>query len=123
MKRVLIALGIGSMFLAACQEKPVVHRSSIAEQFASMNKNGWAVSDGSAPKRAAPGEDPNVRVIREADFTGFHFNTNFQVDDPRIREQLRQQNGPGQPAPAGPGYQVQSGGGFWGAAPVAPGSH
>jgi hypothetical protein len=101
--------------LAACQEEIIVHDSSIVSEFARMNKQGWQVTrnDQPAPDRADQG-DPSVRVIRGADFSGYRFNTNFQIDDPRYP-----QTGP-QPLP-GPSPDTQPAVPFT-AAPRLPGS-
>ena len=50
-----------------------------------MNRDGWQVSRTDQPTPTGSGEqaDPNVRVVRAADFSGYRFNTNFQIDDPR----------------------------------------
>ena len=83
--------------LSACQEEVIVHDSSITSQFSQMNRNGWQVSrnDQPAPAGGAAPADPNVRVIRGADFSGYRFNTNFQIDDPRYPETRPQPSLPG----------------------------
>ena len=84
MKRIGLLVSFVAL-LAACQEEVVVRDSTIVSQFSQFNKDGWQVtrSDQPANARRAAADDPNVRVTREADFTGYHFTTNFQVADPR----------------------------------------
>jgi hypothetical protein len=84
MKRLCLlfsALGL----LLACQEEIIVHDSSLVTEFSRMNKEGWQVTrnDQPTPTRTGDQADPNVRVIRQADFSGYQFNTNFEVNDPR----------------------------------------
>jgi hypothetical protein len=95
MKRVGIFVW-GLAVLGACQEEVIVHESSIASQFSQMNREGWQVTrnDQPANARSAGSVDPNVRVIRGADFSGYRFSTNFRVDDPRV-PQTRPQPLPG----------------------------
>ncbi len=88
---------LGVALLAAtvgCTEEVIaVHGDSLANQFAQLNKNGWSanVNDASAPNtHKSILDDPNVRVIKPADFSGVKFNTNFQVDDPKLRAQMGQ---------------------------------
>ena len=80
-----------AMLFAGCetQETRTVHKSSIESQFAQLNKNGWSVtSPGAAQKTSTPNRE--VRVVKEADFSGLQFHTNFQIDDPKIKEQQAQ---------------------------------
>ncbi len=93
----------GAAFLATCQEEVVVHESSLVNQFSQMNKEGWQVTRGAPSSGARPGSstDPNVRVIRGADFSGYRFSTNFRVDDPRY-PQTRPQTQPGAPSEVPP---------------------
>jgi len=92
--------------LPACQQETrTVRQSSLASQFAQLNKDGWAVNGGSNQPGQKPinPNDPNVRVIKEANWSGLKFNTNFQVDDPVLRAQLEKQNQQNpQPAPTTP---------------------
>ena len=71
--------------LLGCQQEVIVHDSSITREFSRMNREGWQVTrnDQPTPTRSGEQADPNVRVIREANFSGYQFNTNFQVNDPR----------------------------------------
>ncbi|HEY4328917.1 MAG TPA: hypothetical protein VGN88_04215 [Phycisphaerae bacterium] len=98
MKPILILMGM-SAFLVSCQQEVIaVHDSSIASQFSKLNKNGWQVADNNQPKTARPGTpgDPNVRIVKEADFSQLRFNTNFQVDDARLRGQMESNQDPNQ---------------------------
>ncbi len=105
---------LASIVLPACQEEVISRRSSFDSRFGGLNKSGWSVASGEQPNIASrsPEDDPNVRVIRPADFSGYQFNTTFTVDDPRLRPQPPST----QPANTQPGMNP------WGAAPVAPGS-
>jgi len=85
-------LTISLLLLAACQQEVIVHDSTITRQFAQFNKDGWQVARNDQPKPAGTTNDPNVRVVREADFSNMRFNTNFQVDDPRLRQPSTQPN-------------------------------
>jgi hypothetical protein len=100
MKRECLIIGL--LLLAGCQQEVIVHESTIARQFSEMNKEGWQVTRNDQPKAAGTAADPNVRVIREADFSGMRFNTNFQVDDPRLRQPATRPNQPPATAPALP---------------------
>jgi hypothetical protein len=82
MKRIGILVSCMAI-LAACQEEVIVRDSSLANQFSQLNKSGWQVTRNDQPANAAASADPNVRVIRGADFSGYNFSTNFQLDDPR----------------------------------------
>lgn len=88
MKPIFIALCVPPFLalLAACQQQVLSRRDTLSEQFNQMNKSGWAVDDPSRSRSAAAAApDPNVRVVREADFSGYQFRTSFQVDDARLR--------------------------------------
>jgi hypothetical protein len=111
MKTWLLALVVlSACATGACQQEIISERpSNIAAQFAELNKNGWTVENNSATAKQAPKSDPNVRVIREADFSRLQFQTNFQVDDPRLRPQAttQPQTMPaGTPSPGGMPFGV-----------------
>ena len=99
--RILMGL-LAFLLLAACQQEVIVHESTIARQFSAMNKEGWQVMRNDQPKNMGTANDPNVRIVREADFSGMRFDTNFQVDDPRMRQAATQPNRPPATAPATP---------------------
>jgi hypothetical protein len=84
--------GLVALLLAGCEQEVIHHDSSLASQLAKLNRDGWAIDDRSKPATPGIAGDPNVHVIKEADFSGYHFDTNFQVDDPALREQLRRQH-------------------------------
>ena len=92
-----VALGLGG----CAQEVVTVHNSSFAAQFAQLNQKGWQVSGVEQGGKAPPSvSDQNVRVVKEADFSQLMFHTNFQVDDPKLREQQRGAAPPASNAPA-----------------------
>ena len=96
-----LPLSLLTLLFAGCESEVIaVHDNTFASQFGQLNKDGWVVSSAkTTPTTAVNHDDPNVRVIKEADFSHLQFNTNFQVDDPKLREQLRQQNGGSPVAP------------------------
>jgi hypothetical protein len=72
----------------AADEKPtVVRESSIARQFAQLNKNGWNVTSAEMTEQKAAQPKRDMRVVKEADFSGLMFRTNFQIDDPKLKEE------------------------------------
>jgi hypothetical protein len=95
--RCLIILLILSL-LAACEEKPrVIHDNSATAKFLAMVGGGkpsaggdasgtWQITRNDQPKTSSNNQDPNVRVIRPADFSGYRFSTNFQVEDPAAKK-------------------------------------
>jgi len=100
MKHFYLAMGL--LLLAACQQEVLVHDSSIVSQFTQMGVDGWQVSRNDQPRIAGRASDPNVRVVREADFSGMRFDTSFQIDDPRYRQAATQPSRASATAPAGP---------------------
>lgn len=110
-------LALVALALIGCQEEPVYQGSSIDRQFGQLNKEGWAVSGTQRPGTGSV-NDPNVRVVREANFSGLQFHTNFQVDDPRYPELSKKNN---QEAPSDQQANPQLGMNPWGTAPVTPG--
>ena len=116
MKRIFIALCVIPL-LPACQQEVLSRHDSLSDQFAQMNKSGWAVDDPNHPHTTATASpDPNVRVIREADFSGYQFRTSFQRDD-----DPRQQPGAPAPAPSNPPAGVQPAASPWGVVPASSG--
>ena len=107
--------------LAACQQEVISRRDSLSGQFAQMNKMGWTVDDQGRPKPSVPSQqaDANVHVIRQADFSGYQFHTNFQVDDPRFPNANQPQPGFGDPNSPNPGNTPNSGN-LFGPAPAGP---
>lgn len=95
MKLVIATLAL-AVLGAGCQKEVVVRKSSLANQLAELNKQGWSVGfadSASDPNARKPKlEDPNVRVVKGADFSSLKFNTNFQIDDPKLRAQYQQQH-------------------------------
>jgi hypothetical protein len=87
---------------AGCESEVTVHESSLASEFSRMNKNGWQVNSADQLTRRPTGSepDPNVKVIRDADFSGYRFNTNFQIDDPNYPQTRPQIPLPGEPSEA-----------------------
>jgi hypothetical protein len=96
----------------AAEEKTVVRDSTIARQFAQLNKSGWQVTSAENAEKRAAEPQRDVRVIKDADFSGLMFRTNFQIDDPKLKEQEEkqrreeaarqpQQNGPAPITPFG----------------------
>ena len=100
MKRLCLVTSL--LLLAACQQEVVVHESALVNQFSQFGVDGWQVARKDQPKNTRPANDPNVRVVRGADFSGMRFNTSFQVDDPRLRPSSTQPNQPPATGPAGP---------------------
>ena len=94
---VVLVLALGG----CANEVVTVRESSIASQFAQLNKNGWKVSQPGDQPASSGKPDQNVRVIREANFDGLMFRTNFQVDDPRFPSQSPQSPASNRPDPAG----------------------
>jgi hypothetical protein len=119
MKKIRWSLTLVTLALVGCAQEPVYRGSSIDRQFGQLNKEGWAVAGANRPDKAGMSNDPNVRVIREANFSGLQFHTNFQVDDPRYPE-LSQKNNQ-DATPSNPPANPQAGGNPWGALPVGPG--
>lgn len=88
MTRVAVAAMTAALsLLAGCQmeETRSVHKSSLEQQFASLSKNGWSVTTGDAQKPKGP--DPNMRIVKDADFSNLTLRTSFQIDDPKLREE------------------------------------
>jgi hypothetical protein len=115
---ITLMLAGAAIVMAGCaQEVIAVHDSSMVAQFSQLQGPGWQVTRNDQPKnvQAAKANDPNVRVIREADFTKMRFNTNFRVDDPKLQAQLDEQNQNQQ------GPSNQAGMNPFGTMPVAPG--
>jgi hypothetical protein len=81
---------IFSLLMAGCamEETRTVHKGSLEQQFSSLNKNGWSVTTPDSVKRKEL--DPNVRIVKDADFSNLTLRTNFQVDDPKLKAQLAQ---------------------------------
>ena len=73
------------LLAAGCEQQVISRRDSLSDQFAQMNRQGWAVDDTSRVKAAPAAADPNVRVIHSADFSGYQFHTNFQTNDPHYQ--------------------------------------
>jgi hypothetical protein len=107
--------------LAACQQEVVYHDSSLSKQFAEFGQRDprWQITGvNQASKPRAPA-DPNAHVVKEADFSGMQFHTNFQVDDPRFPELMQKQND--NPMPASQPATPQPGMNPFGATPVTTG--
>lgn len=113
MVRAMVAIGglaMAALVMSGCQKEVIAVRGdTISQQFAQLNKQGWSVgfSDPNNPyskKRST--DDPNVRIIRGADFTNVKFNTNFQIDDPKIRAQIEAQNGQANQSPTQGGINI-----------------
>jgi hypothetical protein len=119
MMKIGCSLALVALVLAGCEQETVYRGSSIDRQFGQLNKEGWAVAGANKPGKGGAVDDPNVRVIREASFSGLQFHTNFQVDDPRFPELSGKNNQDAAPnnQPATP----QAGGNPWGALPMTPG--
>jgi hypothetical protein len=92
--------------LPACTEEVIsVRGNSLAGQFEQLNKNGWNVGTSDANHSSAHKsllDDPNVRVIKGADFSAVKFNTSFQIDDPKLKAQTQDSQAQNQ-APANAG--------------------
>jgi len=100
---------------AGCQETRVIEDNSATAKFMSMmggtsagggeTQGAWQITRNDQPKQARKANEPEARVIKEADFSSYKFSTNLQIDEGRPR--------PGQPALAAPGSATQ---------PAAPGN-
>jgi hypothetical protein len=108
-----------ALALAGCEQEVVYRGSSIDRNFEQLNKQGWQVAGVNQPAKEGALNDPNVRVVKEADFSGYQFRTNFRVDDPKYQQPNEQANQNATPSnPQGTPVQGMN---PWGAAPVAPG--
>ena len=83
-----------------------------------LNKNGWSVT-GAGKQSKNPG-DSDAHVVRGADWSGFHFETNFRVDDGKSKPPTTSPDQSPSAAPA-PASQPASGMMPFGPAPVMPG--
>src|SRR5262245_51106815 len=99
--------------VAACATETRVVNSSFDSTFGALNKDGWSVS-GAGTKRPKNQGDSEARVVRGADWSGFHFETNFQVDGKPKTPSPEQ-------ASTAPASQPASGMTPFGPAPVLPG--
>ena len=116
MGRVLILAAVFAT-LAACATETRVVNSSFDSTFGALNKDGWQVS-GAGNKRPRSQDASDARVIRGADWSGYHFETNFQVDDGKRKATPPPDEAP--PAAAAPASQP-SGMTPFGPAPALPG--
>jgi hypothetical protein len=108
-----------ALALAGCEQEVVYRGSSIDREFGQLNKQGWQVAGVNRPAKEGTLNDPNVRVVKEADFSGYQFRTNFRVDDPNYSQPNAQANQ--NAASSGQQGTPVQGMNPWGAAPVAPG--
>jgi hypothetical protein len=119
MMKIACSLALLALALAGCEQETVYRGSTLDRQFGQLNKEGWAVAGANKSDKGGTTNDPNVRVVREASFSGLQFHTNFQVDDPRYPELSKKDNQDAAPSnqPATP----QAGANPWGALPITPG--
>src|ERR1043165_7190839 len=84
------ALALVMAGVAGCATETRVVRSSLDDQLMSLNgKGGASVERGGQSKTAKGQTDPNVRVLREANFNGLNVSTSFTIDDPRYKNQQK----------------------------------
>jgi hypothetical protein len=116
------------LLLAACEEKPrVIYDNSATAKFLAMvggkpsaggdASGAWQITRNDQPRTSGNNQDPNVHVIHAADFSGYHFSTNFQVDDPATKKSGARGSA-SQPAGQPPATQPSSPFMPFGAAPV-----
>jgi hypothetical protein len=117
MKTIALMFVVLALPLTGCEQEVSYRGSSFDRQFSQMNKEGWQVAGSVQPRKPGETNDPNVRMIREADFSGMQFRTNFQIDDPRYPQtQPRAQNPESAPQTAPAPVMTP-----WGIGPVTPG--
>jgi hypothetical protein len=89
---VVVAALMASVFAGCEAEQPrTVHKSSIEQQFAQLNKGGWSVESAETREKKAKTPTSDMRVVKEADFSNLQVRTNFQIDDPKLRAQQEKQ--------------------------------
>jgi hypothetical protein len=91
MARLAMVVILAAVLGACAEEKITVRESSIAKQFSMLNKSGWQVTSNAELAQKASEPKREVRVLKEADFSGLMFRTNFQIDDPQLKEQQKRE--------------------------------
>jgi hypothetical protein len=87
MPKLLLAI-IFAAALPACAQEVISERSSLAGKLSQFDRSGWEVV--SNEQRAQRQANANARVVRGTNWDTMQFDTNFQVDDPKLRAQLEQ---------------------------------
>jgi hypothetical protein len=91
MHRRTLAIMLAAVLPGCAEEVIAVHDSSFSAKLAQFNRGGWEVASNSPPsQRRSSANEANVRVVGGIDWGQTQFNTNFQVDDPKLRTELEQ---------------------------------
>ena len=89
----LAVLGLSAICLTACEQEVISERnSSLGSQMGQLSKGGWNVagSGNQSSRSQDPLNDPNVRVIKPADFSNLQFHMSPQGNDAQATTQAQQ---------------------------------